>query len=268
MAKGNFRKSVALILKIEDGYQDNKLDPGNRGGGATNRGITSKTLARWRGRNVTKADVRNLSRADAVNIYKARYWIPVRGDELPAGLDLSVFDAAVNSGRTRAIKWLQGAVGAKVDGHFGPKTMAAVQQIQSVPAAIKRFNDRRLKAIRLFRGWKRYKGGWSKRVAMIRVKSLAMWLAYTMTPDAQAQVLQREADKATQRADSKSWKGWFTFVISVALGMWNWDIGAGWINWLLWAAIILVALVLASGAISNREQAKAFKEEAGKAKSK
>ncbi len=90
-------------------------------------GITHLTLASWRGRPVTKDDVRVLSRAEAAEIYRARYWNAIAGDDLPAGLDLATFDYAVNSGPSRAVQTIQGLVAADVDGRIGPKSLAAIR---------------------------------------------------------------------------------------------------------------------------------------------
>ena len=53
-------------------------------------------------------------------------WNPAHCGDLPGGVDLMVFDAAVNSGVGRAIRLLQRAVGVDDDGAFGPATKAAV----------------------------------------------------------------------------------------------------------------------------------------------
>lgn len=129
MAKTNFDDALAIVLSAEGGYVDHPVDPG----GATNRGITLKTLAEWRGRPVTKAEVRVLSRAEAAAIYRARYWNAVRGDDLPAGLDLALFDLAVNSGPGRSVRLLQRALGRAEDGRFGPRLLAAVAEADTTP---------------------------------------------------------------------------------------------------------------------------------------
>src|SRR5690606_5273554 len=67
------------ILASEGGYVDHPDDPG----GATNMGITIGRLSAWRGRKVTKQEVKNLTRGEALEIYKACYWDVVRGDDLP-----------------------------------------------------------------------------------------------------------------------------------------------------------------------------------------
>ncbi len=81
MARENFERALALVLKHEGGYVDHPADPG----GATNRGVTRATLAAWRGRPVSKAEVRALTRLEASAIYRKNYWDAVRADELPAG---------------------------------------------------------------------------------------------------------------------------------------------------------------------------------------
>ena len=71
MAKGNFNACLDVTLPHEGGYVDHPSDPG----GATKMGITHKTLAEWRGKSmaeVTKQDVRNLSLAEARQIYESR----------------------------------------------------------------------------------------------------------------------------------------------------------------------------------------------------
>ena len=90
------------LLKHEGGYVDHPKDPG----GATNMGITIGTLSRWRGRPVTKAEVRALTREEAEKIYREWYWNKIDADLLPAGPDAALFDVAVNSGVGRAKAWL------------------------------------------------------------------------------------------------------------------------------------------------------------------
>ena len=71
-----FERVMEFIRRWEGGYVDNPLDAG----GATNRGITIGTLTRWRQSKglpaPTKDDVRNLTREEADEIYRAWYWEP------------------------------------------------------------------------------------------------------------------------------------------------------------------------------------------------
>src|SRR5882672_6955907 len=105
---GNFRLAVAFTLSkaVEGGFVDDEDDPG----GATNMGITHKTLTEWRGVPVSVDDVKNLTRDEALQIYQARYWNPNKSDDLPAPVAVVLFDGAVNSGPGESAKFLQRAL--------------------------------------------------------------------------------------------------------------------------------------------------------------
>jgi lysozyme family protein len=72
-------------------------------------------------------DISHLSREEAIAIYHEKYWSVVRGDALPRGLDLLVFDAAVNMGPIPAVRLLQRILSIREDGMVGPQTIAAVK---------------------------------------------------------------------------------------------------------------------------------------------
>ena len=116
-----FEHAVGLVLQHEGGFVQHPSDPG----GATKFGITRETLARARGRPVSVDDVRRPdARRRPSPIYRRLYWDAVRADELPPGLDLAVFDLAVNSGPSRAVRMLQAVLGVEADGIVGPVTLA------------------------------------------------------------------------------------------------------------------------------------------------
>ena len=119
----SFTAVIAVSLRFEGGFVDDPQDPG----GATNWGITLEGLSEWRGKRCTVADVKALSLDEATEIYNARYWLPMGGPDLPAGLDLTVFDFGINAGPGRSIPMLQRLVGQVADGRMGPKTIAAAQ---------------------------------------------------------------------------------------------------------------------------------------------
>lgn len=120
--KENFDKCLAMLLKHEGGYVNHPKDPGGR----TNLGVTQRVYEEFVGRDVSESEMRSLTEADVAPLYKANYWDKVKGDDLPSGVDWSVFDWAVNSGTKRSAKALQRAVGAAADGAVGPKTLAKV----------------------------------------------------------------------------------------------------------------------------------------------
>lgn len=164
-----FMKCVEHILVNEGGYVDHPQDPG----GATNLGITHKTLAAWRGQPVTKDDVRNLTRDEACEIYRANYWNALNCDNMPAGVDLVVFDFGVNAGVGRSAKLLQKIVHVEQDGQVGPITIGAVNAIDA-RFVINAFSDGRMDHYRSLRHWETFKNGWTRRTTEIRSAALEM----------------------------------------------------------------------------------------------
>lgn len=168
MAAENFDRALALILELEGGFVDHPSDPG----GATNLGITRATVAKSRGRPASVADVKALSEAEAASIYRRFYWDAVRGNELPAGLDLAVFDFAVNSGPPRAIRSLQAVLGTAQDGRIGPKTLAAAAATDR-PGAIRALTRERLRFLRALSTWPVFGRGWTSRTTRLQAAALA-----------------------------------------------------------------------------------------------
>ncbi len=103
-------------------------DPGGQEGGLTNDqkdpgGLTNFGISK---RAYPDEDIVGMTRDRAAAIYLRDYWIPSGGDEWPSGLDMMVFDEAVNAGVGRSAILLQELVGVDADGMIGPKTLAAV----------------------------------------------------------------------------------------------------------------------------------------------
>ena len=168
MAASNFSPSLALVLSFEGGFVNDPKDPG----GATCWGVTLDTLSAWRGVKCSVADVRCLTRAAVGPIYAKRYWSPIQGDTLPAGLDLLTFDAAVNQGVGAATRMLQRAVGVADDGDLGPTTLAAIKSL--APAElIEKLQTERINAYRLDAGFSRFGAGWLRRVNSMAATGLA-----------------------------------------------------------------------------------------------
>lgn len=176
MAHSNFQACLDFTFRYEGGFVNHPADPG----GATNWGITRNVLAGWRGKPVSVTDVKNMSRSEAADIYRANYWAAVRGDELPLGVDLVVWDYGVNSGPSRAIKSLQSALGVKVDGFIGAATLDAASKFDAKELVDRICNERQ----RFVRGLKPYKTfgkGWEARIAACR--KLARQMAARNRPE-------------------------------------------------------------------------------------
>jgi len=122
----NFSTCLEMVLKHEGGYVNHPHDPE----GMTNLGITKKTYDNFYGTDADEDDMRAITVKDVRPIYKQEYWDRCKCDDLPSGVDWAVFDWAVNSGTSRAIKALQKAVGTLEDGIIGEFTLGAVRQSQ------------------------------------------------------------------------------------------------------------------------------------------
>lgn len=123
MAAGNFEASLALTLPFEGGWSDHPSDPG----GATMGGITQAVYDDERdARALPRRSVRESIWAERAAIYWTRYWQVAQCSAVPLGVDFALFDFAVNSGVSRAVRTLQGLVGAAADGVMGRYTLAAV----------------------------------------------------------------------------------------------------------------------------------------------
>ena len=129
----DFQRCLRFVLQKEGGFVDHPADRG----GATNRGITQGTYDDWRKRRgLLPQSVRLLTDDEVAAIYRRDYWDKVRADELPAPVNLVVFDDAVNSGVNRAARRLQKACKVATDGAIGPRTIAAAKLISDASGAL------------------------------------------------------------------------------------------------------------------------------------
>lgn len=164
----NFERALALVLEHEGGYVNHPKDPG----GATNKGVTQAVYDAYRKmRGRGPMSVKFITDEELRAIYKFQYWDKVQGDFLPSGLDYAVFDFAVNSGVTRAAKYLQAVLSVTQDGQIGAKTLAA---IHSSTAVINALCDRRIGFLRNLKTFLAFGKGWTRRVANVRAEALEM----------------------------------------------------------------------------------------------
>lgn len=167
--KQNWEEALAHVLKHEGGYVNHPSDPG----GMTNLGVTKRVWEEWVGHPVDEKAMRALTPELVAPMYKKKYWDVVRGDDLPTGVDLCVFDAAVNAGPGRASKFLQQAVGVTADGQIGPKTISAVtaKPADEVIAAFCALREAHYRSLNTFDTFGK---GWMRRLASIKAESTDM----------------------------------------------------------------------------------------------
>ena len=129
------------IVAREGGYVNDPDDPG----GATKYGVTIGTMRRL-GRDLTGdgvvgvADVRALTREQAVGIFVTNYYHAPKIDLLPEAVQASVFDMYVNAG-SNAVKVLQRLLTrlghpCVDDGGIGPKTLCAAEAAEAREKAV------------------------------------------------------------------------------------------------------------------------------------
>ena len=117
----SFAGCLAFTLQEEGGFSDDPQDPG----GATNRGITLKTLEAYQ-HGATVEQLKAISPDLVSAIYRREYWTVTGSGDLPDGVALIVFDFAVNAGPGRSVGMLQVVAGVERDGSDGPATQAAI----------------------------------------------------------------------------------------------------------------------------------------------
>jgi lysozyme family protein len=161
-----------MISRYEGGYGWDREDKG----GPTKYGVTCWDLAKHRHQVMNNMAVwapivKAMPLSEADDIYDVDYAVPMDFNQLGPGKDCVVFDTGVNSGVSRSVKFAQRIVGTTADGVVGPITLAAVNAYD--PANfINQFCTARLEFLRGLGAWDHFGGGWSARVADLRVYSL------------------------------------------------------------------------------------------------
>ena len=84
--KESWDKAIDFVLSMEGGYVNDPKDPG----GETKYGISKRAYP--------NVDIAGLTESKAKEIYKKDYWDKCGCDGLPVGIDILVFDTAVNMG--------------------------------------------------------------------------------------------------------------------------------------------------------------------------
>ena len=143
------------------------------GEGARTLGIPLKMLAAFRGVPVTAESLQALTRDEAREILRANYWNALNCDNLPAGVDLVVFDFAVSVGTSPAAKLLQKVVHVEQDGEVGTITTGAARAIDA-SHIVNVFSDGRLEFYRTLPDWEARKDTLTRRTQDMREAALDM----------------------------------------------------------------------------------------------
>jgi lysozyme family protein len=175
----NYQKCLDIILHHEGGYVNHPKDPG----GETNLGVTKRVYDEWCvTEDLAPKDMKDLEVDDVAPIYKKNYWDRVKGDDLPTGLDLCVFDFGVNAGTGRAAKYLQRLIGTTADGGIGPNTLAKLdeyinEQENGVMDVIEQYQAERQSYYESLSTFETFGKGWTRRVEETTDTALTMNVA-------------------------------------------------------------------------------------------
>lgn len=157
MGADRFDKIVLKTLAHEGGYVNDPRDPG----GETNMGISK----RFCDKAGIKDDLKTITKARVIEIYRWYFWekpkIYLIYDDALAG---KVFDLAVNCGESRAIKFLQRALGnVTVDGVMGNNTATAANRYNSQAELLAKVKEH-AKAYYVSLNKPHYLKGWLRRL--------------------------------------------------------------------------------------------------------
>ena len=98
-------------------------------------------------------------------------------DDMPAGLDLCVFDFGVNAGTGRSAKFLQTMIGTVADGGIGPNTLKALDLYideNGIEDTIKNFQAERQSYYESLSTFDTFGRGWTRRVDETTESALKM----------------------------------------------------------------------------------------------
>lgn len=168
-----FKKIIKLVLAHEGGYVNHPRDKGKE----TNMGITIATYLAYQKLHPNRQfpALKDITVEIATEIYWHEFAKKISFEYLPSGLNYAVLDFAVNSGVSRASKYLQSLLDkkVKVDGLIGAKTLNAISQYP-VAQLINQLNNKRLSFVRGLDNYDEFGKGWENRIASVRKNALAM----------------------------------------------------------------------------------------------
>lgn len=144
-------------------------------GGETFNGIIQREYTAFRKlRGLPSRGVKLCDLGEGHIIYTNNYWLPHCPD-MPAGFDLSLFDANTNEGEHEATQILQHVLGCPIDGLWGPVTNQALAQFKGTTIdLINSYTLRRKAVYREMKGFPYFGRDWLRRADQIGAQSLSM----------------------------------------------------------------------------------------------
>lgn len=154
----SFGRAFDLVIGHEGGLVDDPKDPG----GITRFGISQRAYP--------GEDIPNLTLERAKQLYRRDYWDAIKGDQLPEPLGLCLFDFAVNSGVSQAIRTLQRMLDVTVDGVLGPATLGRALAMDRT-VLVTWLQAERLLLLTKLPTFERFGRGWTRRVISTAIEA-------------------------------------------------------------------------------------------------
>lgn len=171
----SFEQAFKVVVGHEGGYTANPADPGNWTGGRCGVGACHGTNWGISAAAYPQLDIASLTVEQAQDIYRRDYWDKAACGKLPASLALLVFDATVNNGVGRAVRWLQAALRVPQDGVVGPGTLRAVEaQSGNGFRLCAEFQSNRLIFMAGLATWRTFGDGWARRLCELPFEAFQM----------------------------------------------------------------------------------------------
>ena len=159
-----FDEAFRRLIGHEGGYSNDKRDPGNWTGGVVGKGALNGTKFGIAANTYPNLDIKNLTLAQAKEIYKKDWWDKLGGHGLHSAITFQLWDFSINAGKKRAIIELQQVAGVTADGVIGPKTIEAVNALDLNDVLLS-LTAERLKFYTSLKTWPTWGKGWVNRVA-------------------------------------------------------------------------------------------------------
>ena len=113
---------MPFILRWEGGFSDHPADRG----GATNRGVTLATFQQFYGADRTADDLRGMTDAQWLHIFREGYWNRWQADRIASQSLANILVDWVWASGTHGITRPQKILGVEADGIVGERTLAAL----------------------------------------------------------------------------------------------------------------------------------------------
>jgi lysozyme family protein len=183
----NFDRMFDIVVGHEGDFTANPADPGNWTGGTIGAGICRGTRFGISAAAYPDLDIANLSLDAAKALYQRDYWQRITGDRLPSAIALLVFDAAINNGTGRAVRWLQQVAQVRQDGVIGEQTLGAIERAVAEPDGVAdvcvEYLAQRLMFMSSLATWKTFGIGWVRRLCRLPYEAAnAGYLNQSMQP--------------------------------------------------------------------------------------